>query len=141
MTNSRRRGGSVDKSTLDDLSNPGAGRLVKAQSSDVVNELAGSRESNLAGRVPTPSETSVAPRPAKTGSAKKSNFYQLEGDANRMRAAYINTQAQTHYTSLSEFINAAVNEKVAALEAEYNAGQPWPPIAPRGIPTGRPMQH
>lgn len=39
---------------------------------------------------------------------------------------------------MSEFINAAVAEKIASLEQSYNAGRPWQPLAAREIPPGKP---
>jgi hypothetical protein len=40
------------------------------------------------------------------------------------RAVFENTMSQTGYTSLCDFINAAVDDKVAALERTYNSGHP-----------------
>ena len=82
-------------------------------------------------------EPAKAARPAKA-TPKKTSFYQQEEGADRMRAAYLNTQLHTRYRSLSEFINAAIDEKVSALEKTYNGGQEWPPLAAREIPKASP---
>lgn len=131
-TSPRRRGGSPDPEELANLSTPA--QLEKADPSDVISLMGGSQTPAPTEQPPTP-----APSSTKPASSKKTNFYQPDDDGKRMRAAFINTQGQTHHTSLSEFINAAIMEKVSALEAQYNEGQPWPPIAARGIPTGRPI--
>jgi hypothetical protein len=68
----------------------------------------------------------------------KTSFYQDEADAKRMRAVFSNTRRETGYTSLSDFINAAVDEKIAALEQAFNAGQQWAPLGAREIPQGKP---
>jgi Centromere-binding protein ParB C-terminal len=68
----------------------------------------------------------------------KTSFYQDEADAKRMRAVFSNTRRETGYTSLSDFINAAVDDKIAALEQAFNAGQQWAPLGAREIPQGKP---
>lgn len=68
----------------------------------------------------------------------KTSFYQDEADAKRMRAVFKNTMRQTGYNSLSDFINAAVDDKVAALEHNYNDGRQWAPLGAREIPQGKP---
>jgi Centromere-binding protein ParB C-terminal len=50
----------------------------------------------------------------------------------------VNTVQHTGYASLSEFINAAVEEKVTGLERQYNAGNAWEPRAAGEIPKGKP---
>lgn len=134
MAENRRRGSAPDKEALAALGTAGPSRLRKAATSDVVSELAG----QPAAPAPAPTEHAKAARPAKAA-PKKTSFYQLEEDADRMRAAYLNTQLQTRYRSLSEFINAAIDEKVSALEKTYNGGQEWPPLAAREIPQGKPL--
>nr|WP_015061702.1 hypothetical protein [Arthrobacter sp. 31.31]AFK88709.1 Yag1E [Arthrobacter sp. 31.31] len=137
MADNRRRGSAPDKDALAALGTAGPSRLRKAAASDVVTELAGQPAA-----APAPVEPAAKPAktdpPAKAG-PKKTSFYQLEEDADRMRAAYLNTQLHTRYRSLSEFINAAIDEKVGALEQAYNGGQAWPPLAAREIPQGKPL--
>ena len=69
---------------------------------------------------------------------RKTSFYQQGLDADRMRGAYLNTVEQTGYATLSEFINAAVNEKTAGLERDFNNGEPWEPRPAGDIPAGKP---
>lgn len=76
-------------------------------------------------------------RPSR-GYPRKTSFYQPDQAADRMRGAFLNTVPMTGYSSLSEFINAAVAEKVAGLEHSYNGGQPWQPVAAGEIPQGKP---
>ena len=133
MAENRRRGSAPDKEALAALGTAGTSRLRKAATSDVVTELAGQPVA-----APAPVEPAKADRPAKA-TPKKTSFYQLEEDADRMRAAYLNTQLHTRYRSLSEFINAAIDEKVSALEKTYTSGQAWPPRAAREIPQGKPL--
>lgn len=77
---------------------------------------------------------------AKRRYPNKASWYQDEADTKRMRAAFHATKDILGYASLSEFINAAVNDKVAGLEAEYNGGQPWLPIEAGRIPQGKPAR-
>ena len=70
---------------------------------------------------------------------RKTSFYQEQGAADRMRAAFLNTKQATGFSSLSEFINAAVDEKVAGLEREHNHGQTWSPLGAGEIPQGKPV--
>lgn len=134
MAENRRRGSAPDKEAMAALGTPGP-RLRKAVAGDVVSELAGQPAAPAPAAVPAPTK---AARPAKAA-VKKTSFYQLEEDADRMRAAYLNTQMHTRYRSLSEFINAAIDEKVGALEKTYNGGEEWPPLAAREIPQGKPL--
>lgn len=139
MAENRRRGSAPDKDALAALGTAGPSRLRKAAASDVVSELAGQ-----AATAPAPAPVEVTSKPAKAdrpakAAPKKTSFYQQEEDADRMRAAYLNTQLHTRYRSLSEFINAAIDEKVSALEQAYNRGQEWPPLAAREIPQGKPL--
>lgn len=139
MAENRRRGSAPDKEALAALGSAGTSRLRKAAPSDVVTELAGQP---AAAPAPAPAPAAVEPakaaRPAKA-TPKKTSFYQMEEDADRMRAAYLNTQMHTRYRSLSEFINTAIDEKVSALEKAYNGGQEWPPLGAREIPQGKPL--
>lgn len=70
---------------------------------------------------------------------RKTSFYQEQAAADRMRAAFLNTKQATGFSSLSEFINAAVDEKVAGLEQEHNDGHTWSPLGPGEIPQGKPV--
>ncbi|QHC65065.1 hypothetical protein GSU69_19620 (plasmid) [Rathayibacter festucae] len=69
----------------------------------------------------------------------KVSFYQDPVDTSRVRGAIRHTQVQEGTRTLSQFINDAVMEKVARLEAQYNGGQPFPSVGARELPQGRPM--
>ncbi len=69
----------------------------------------------------------------------KVSFYQHPDDTARVRAAFLHTQVSEGARSLSQFIDQAVMEKVEALEAKYNNGEPFPAIGARELPQGRPM--
>lgn len=68
----------------------------------------------------------------------KTSWYQSEADADRLRATFANTKDLLGLPSLSAFINAAINEKIHSLEASYNGGRPWAPLAAKEIPQGKP---
>ena len=141
MAENRRRGSAPDKEALAALGTAAPSRLRKAAPSDVVSELA-SQPAPAPAAVQSPAAPATVPakdKPAAKAAPKKTSFYQLEEDADRMRAAYMNTQLHTRYRSLSEFINMAIDEKVSALEKTYNGGQEWPPLAAREIPQGKPL--
>jgi len=141
MAENRRRGSAPDPDALAALGTAAPSRLRKAAPSDVVSELAGLPATAT---VPPNTVQPAAAAPAKAErtvkvAPKKTSFYQQESDADRMRAAYMNTQMHTGHRSLSEFINAAIDEKVSALEQAYNQGKEWPPLAAREIPQGKPL--
>lgn len=69
----------------------------------------------------------------------KVSFYQNPASTDRVRAALLHTMAREGARSLSQFIDDAVMAQVEQLEAKYNAGKPWPPVAARELPQGRPM--
>ncbi len=77
-------------------------------------------------------------RPRKAQYPHKTSFYQQEDDAKRMRAVFLNTRLETGFNSLSDFINAAVDEKILELEKVHNEGWPWQPLGARQIPQGKP---
>ncbi|MGM7778958.1 ParB family protein [Arthrobacter sp. KNU-44] len=139
MPENRRRGSAPDKEALAALGTAAPSRLRKAAPSDVVSELASQPAPAAVQPAATPAAALAKDKPAAKAAPKKTSFYQLEEDADRMRAAYMNTQMHTRYRSLSEFINMAIDEKVSALEKTYNGGQEWPPLAAREIPQGKPL--
>lgn len=69
----------------------------------------------------------------------KVSFYQDPDNTARVRGAILHTQVSEGTRSLSAFIDQAVMEKVAALEAKYNGGKPFPAVGARELPQGRPM--
>ncbi len=92
---------------------------------------------------PRPSAEDTTPRPASVPPRgkypPKVSFYQNSQDTGRMRGALLHTQVSEGTRSLSQFIHEAVMEKVTALEAKYNGGEPFPAIGARELPQGRPM--
>lgn len=90
--------------------------------------------------------TSAQTRPATGGRtakakgwARKITVYQQEEDSARMRGAMVATIPYEGLTTLSAFVQSAIDEKVARLEEKYNNGEPFPPVGTGVIPTGRPM--
>lgn len=84
-------------------------------------------------------EPAAAPRPRRSAGGNKVAFYMSAQDAARMRGALRNTQHLTYVRGLSDFIAQAVMSEVERLERKHNDGQPWEPVGPGEIPTGRPM--
>lgn len=107
------------------------------------------RKSSLAGSSPvapppTPLATDlfeppVTPMKRKPGPRPKVSFYQDPEDTARVRGAILHTMALEGPLTLSQFIDNAVMVEVRRLEDKYNQGKPFPPVAPGGIPQGRPM--
>lgn len=86
--------------------------------------------------------TSPAAAPArKTKYPPKVSFYQDPEDTARVRGTILHTMALEggRFRNLSQFIDQAVMAEVQRLEAKYNNGQPFPPMAPGELPQGRPM--
>jgi len=73
--------------------------------------------------------------PAKT----KMGFYQAPEDAARARAAFHWTRLDEGHRSFSDFVAFAIATEVERLEAKYNGGQPWEPMQPGELPTGKPF--
>lgn len=95
---------------------------------------------------PTDQAPAVAPaapveaRPVrKTKYPPKVSFYQDPADTSRVCGAILHTMVSEGSRSLSQFIGHAVMLEVARLEEKYNDGRPFPPVAPRELPQGRPM--
>lgn len=78
-----------------------------------------------------------SPRPRKY--PPKVSFYQDPADTARVRGAILHTMTTEGARSLSQFIDRAVMTEVERLEAKYNAGKPFRPVAARELPQGRPM--
>ncbi len=82
----------------------------------------------------------VAPATKKPGARTKMTFYTTTELAGQARAVLANVPSAVHkYRNLSEFIDAAVAEKVIAMQNEHNNGQPWPDAKAGDIATGRPL--
>lgn len=81
-----------------------------------------------------PSESSAKPK-----YPPKVSFYQDPEDTARVRGAILHTMLSEGSRTLSQFIHQAVMAEVERLETKYNDGEPFPPIAARELPQGRPM--
>lgn len=68
---------------------------------------------------PEPAPAPPAPKPK----PEKITYYQDAASKARLRSAFVSTQVQTGYRSLSEFIASAVEKECARLEAAYNDGE------------------
>lgn len=92
---------------------------------------------------PAPVEPATAPASEPVGERRKYrhkvSFYQDEEDTARVRAAILHTNHLEGPRSLSQFIHHAVMAEVRRLEERYNDGEPWPGVAARELPQGRPM--
>lgn len=70
---------------------------------------------------------------------RKTSFFQSKESGSRMRSAYMATRHLTGFRTLSEFILAAVEREVEALEGRYNAGEQFT-ADPNSVPRGRPLE-
>jgi Centromere-binding protein ParB C-terminal len=82
-----------------------------------------------------------APEPSEPEKKKyrKTSFFQSKESGARMRSAYIATRHLTGYRTLSDFILAAVEREVGALERQYNGGNLFT-ADPGTVPRGRPLE-
>lgn len=85
------------------------------------------------------SETAAPSGPAPKASRPKVSFYQDVDESKRMRGALLHTLATEGPRTLSEFISRAIMTEVERLEAKYNDGRPFPPVAAGEIPQGHPV--
>jgi Centromere-binding protein ParB C-terminal len=141
MTPARRRGASPDAGDLAALGQApaGGGRLRKAPPTDPVLGLASPSSVSTPDSAPAEPLTATRRAVQTAGEKAKVGFYQRPGDTARARAAYDWTRAQTRHRSFSDFIADAIMREVERLEVEYNHGQPWPPMEPGELPTGKPL--
>lgn len=158
MPPARRRAPGPDVVALAALSGPpAAGRLKKADPTDPVLGLASQENQAAAAVEPTPTgdRRSAAPsephrtEPAaaargretvhRSGGKVKVGYYQAPDDMARARAAFDWTRPREGHRSLSDFIAHAVLREVERLEQLYNDGEPWPPLDPGQLPSGRPV--
>lgn len=78
------------------------------------------------------------PAPAKKV-YRKTSFFQSMESGSRMRSAYMATRHLTAHRTLSDFILAAVEREVEALEQQYNNGDQFT-ADPGSVPRGRPLE-
>lgn len=70
---------------------------------------------------------------------RKTSFFQSKESGARMRSAYMATRHLTGSRTLSDFILAAVEREVEALERQYNDGNLFT-ADPNSVPRGRPLE-
>jgi hypothetical protein len=70
---------------------------------------------------------------------RKTSFFQSKESGARMRSAYMATRHLTGSRTLSDFILAAVEREVEALERQYNEGNLFT-ADPGSVPRGRPLE-
>lgn len=93
-----------------------------------------------------PSQSAApASRPASSTSEKPSarrmNYYvDSTEQSGRIRTAYLVGRARHGWRSLTEFQLETIMERVVALEAELNNGQPFEPSSAGSVPAGRPLE-
>lgn len=80
-----------------------------------------------------------AEAPAKKKSSGKITVQLKEEEAARVRAAYLNLPAKVRPRSLGAFAATPIMEYVRRIEEEYNGGEPFDPVLPGELPTGRPL--
>ena len=85
-------------------------------------------------RQPTP-----APAVVEKKMYRKTSFFQSKESGARMRSAYMATRHLTGARTLSDFILAAVEREVEALERQYNGGDKFT-ADPNSVPRGRPLE-
>lgn len=77
--------------------------------------------------------------PRATGRTKMT-FYTTEEQAGQVRAVLANVPSAQHgYRNVSEFLDAAVAEKVESMQQRYNQGRAWPPAEAGSVARGRPV--
>lgn len=81
------------------------------------------------------------PEPAEPEKKKyrKTSFFQSKESGARMRSTYMATRHLTGSRTLSDFILAAVEREVEALERQYNEGNLFT-ADPGSVPRGRPLE-
>ena len=70
---------------------------------------------------------------------RKTSFFQSKESGARMRSTYMATRHLTGSRTLSDFILAAVEREVEALERQYNEGNLFT-ADPGSVPRGRPLE-
>ncbi|MGO1408645.1 MAG: ParB family protein [Brachybacterium sp.] len=80
------------------------------------------------------------PTPRKAAAKTKVGFFMPAEEADRARAALVNTFApnQEGPRTFSDLIRRGLLAEVERLERQYNNGKQWAPVQPGQVPTGRP---
>lgn len=79
------------------------------------------------------------PEPPEQKKYRKTSFFQSKESGARMRSAYMATRHLTGSRTLSDFILAAVEREVEALERQYNEGNLFT-ADPGSVPRSRPLE-
>lgn len=85
-----------------------------------------------------PAPTASVEAPPRKSSGKITIQLKPE-EAARVRAAFANLPAKVRPRSLGAFAAVPIMEYVRQIEEEYNGGEPFDPIEPGVLPTGRPL--
>lgn len=116
-----------DAGALSAIRAKGARRVTRA---DVGDPVLG-----IAGPPPAP-EPEPAPPPEPK---EKIGFYLSRSEGAALRGTFDALRHELGFRSLSDFIAAAVMARVAQCEVEHNGGEPYSPMNPGEIGTGRPL--
>lgn len=84
-------------------------------------------------------QPALEPPAAEKKMYRKTSFFQSKESGARMRSAYMATRHLTGSRTLSDFILAAVEREVEALERQYNEGNVFT-ADPGSVPRGRPLE-
>jgi hypothetical protein len=91
-------------------------------------------------QAPAPAQQPASEPPAaEKKTYRKTSFFQSKESGARMRSAYMATRHLTRSRTLSDFILAAVEREVEALEKRYNEGNVFD-ADPGSVPRGRPLE-
>ena len=63
--------------------------------------------------------------------------YFAQKDADQVRAAFLAAGPAEGYASVADLIEKAVLKEVRRLQRKYNGGEPWEPVPPGALRTGR----
>ncbi|ACL42143.1 hypothetical protein Achl_4192 (plasmid) [Pseudarthrobacter chlorophenolicus A6] len=86
-----------------------------------------------------PQQSAPEPPVVEKKTYRKTSFFQSRESGARMRSAYMATRHLTGSRTLSDFILAAVEREVEALERKYNGGDRFT-ADPGSVPRGRPLE-
>lgn len=121
----------------DDFSAARRKRLKDRFNDDKGGSGSGAGEHDSSNEREKPAETPAADPPTRT----KIQAYVDPQLAEKVRDAWWHTRNREHgFETLSDLIEAAIDEKVDALAAEYNDGEPFEPRPRKALRAGRPVR-
>jgi hypothetical protein len=82
----------------------------------------------------------VASTTEKPGVRRMNYYVESTEQSGRIRTAYLLGRARYGWRSLTEFQLETIMERVEALEAELNNGEPFAPSNAGTVPAGRPLE-